>query len=881
MTPLIELLRSRQPKGNMEIRRMIWHPARGKKAKDGDGQYKMAGRIMRNDPQQLTEFLYKADGDYFHGVNTRTPGTSSGTKIDIHEIISLFVDVDFKKVSSKVVTARIKGFEFPPTAIVNSGYGLHYYWVLMKPILIRGSEEVINQAEGIGLGLANYFDSDHVQNIDRILRLPGFVNTKWSNRPVCREISVKGPLYKIDDFTKYWREPLAKPDNRIVLGQIEKEIPDKFVQLRKKEKQVQQTWDGKRSNLTDDSRSGYDMAMAGLLAWRGFPPEEIASVLSQMPSGKGSDATSAYFSYTISKVLESTHVDETPEDMDKTYVIRDGEMCRIKEVKEGNMIVPLCNFTAKVNEQIILDDGMETTRSFVVRGKLASGSTLPDVRVPAVQFNGMVWVTREWGLHAIVHAGQATRDFLREAIQVYSPDATERKIYTHTGWRHEPDGWIFLTASGAVGRDGYEVELGSDLSRYSLPLEPEDPAEAMKVSLELFKIAPASIIVPLWSAVFGAPLAESLPVDLSILLEGPTGSMKSTVAALFLCHYGSFTRILLPGSWASTANRLERDAFRLKDVPFVVDEYVLTSINRRELEAKASRLLRAQGNRSGRGRLRADLTERPTWPPRGLIISTGEQHPPGQSLLARALLVRMQRSQIDISALSRAQNLEHRLAHAMVGYLSWLAPQMDKLPEVLRANFEVKRREATTKGQHLRVPEVLAHLWLGIDYGLTYAEEIGACSTKEAQRLRKESWDALTGLGKLQGQLLFDERPLLKFLRVLSTMVTQKKAVLHARGYSEELSNSDVQLLGWWDKEFLYLMPEASYKAAYKFCQEAGDPLVVGPEALNRDFLEAKISVVDKGRLTATVWLGAKKGKRVLKLSLAAIKRELGEAFPT
>ena len=230
---------------------------------------------------------------------------------------------------------------------------------------------------------------------------------------------------------------------------------------------------------------------------------------------------------------------------------------------------------------------------------------------------------------------------MREAIQTLSHNARSRRVFTHTGWRELDKRWVYLTTGGAVGQTGFEVDLGTELSRYRLPYEAHNRVDAMRTSLELLDLAPFSTTAPLWAGVFRAPLVNAYPVDLSIWLEGMTGSLKSTLAALFLSHYGDFDRIHLPGTWSSTANQLERRAFLLKDVLFVVDDYAPGAMDRRELETKASRLLRSQGNLAGRGRLKSDLTERLAYPPRGLILATGEQHPPGQSLLARTLVVEL------------------------------------------------------------------------------------------------------------------------------------------------------------------------------------------------------------------------------------------------
>jgi hypothetical protein len=183
----------------------------------------------------------------------------------------------------------------------------------------------------------------------------------------------------------------------------------------------------------------------------------------------------------------------------------------------------LCNFTASVDEEVILDDGVEITRAFRVSGRLACGEALPPARVTASRFADMKWVTEWWGLRAVVRAGLATRDCLREAIQRLSPDAPQRRVFTHTGWREIDGEWVYLTASGAVGRDGFEVDVGPELHRYRLPRVPESEVEAMRASLALLDVAPLTVTVPLFAAAYRAPLASALPADLTIWIEGTTG----------------------------------------------------------------------------------------------------------------------------------------------------------------------------------------------------------------------------------------------------------------------------------------------------------------------------------------------------------------------
>ena len=616
----------------------------------------------------------------------------------------------------------------------------------------------------------------------------------------------------------------------------------------------------------------------------GHTVAELEEVVAQTPLYSPGEAESAPVAESLSPQPDpAPAVEDGPEwsaPLDPgPYLIDRGRIC-IERVKEhGPVRTALCNFAARVSEEIILDDGAEATRAFLLDGELCTGERLPQVRVPAARFSGMTWVADLWGFSAIVNAGLSTQDQLREAIQRLSPVPRLRRVFTHTGWRELDSEWFYLTAGGAVGRDGCEVDLGPELARFSLPRTPENEVEAMRLSLKLLDLAPLTVTAPLFAAIYRAPLASAWPLDFSLWIEGPTGSLKSTIASVFESHFGHFSETALPGAWSSTANQLERRAFILKDAPFVIDDYAPSGMDARELETKASRLLRSQGNLSGRGRLRADLSERPAYPPRGIIIGTGEQHPPGQSLLARTLLVELDRTQVNLSALTEAQRTAARLPHAMAGYLLWLAPQMGGLPKILREAFEGARHRATAGSEHLRVPGALAHLWIGLDCGLRYAVEVGAIPGAEAEGLKARCWDALWELGDRQAQSVEGERPSWRFLTVFGALLAQGRTILLNKDSRSDTYNGNAAMVGWQDEEFIYLIPEAAYRAVIQFCRESGEPFPVRSVRLLRDLEKEGLSDCSEGRHTATVTLGGQK-RRVVKIWRERAEALLGEALP-
>ena len=176
----------------------------------------------------------------------------------------------------------------------------------------------------------------------------------------------------------------------------------------------------------------------------------------------------------------------------------------------------------------------------------------------------------------------------------------------------------------------------------------------------------------------------------------------------------AWTRRHLPGSWSSTANATEGLAFAAKDALLVVDDYAPRGAagDRQRLERDADRLLRAQGNRAGRQRMRADGSLRPARPPRGLILSTGEDVPPGQSLRGRLLILEVSPGDVPLARLTPHQHAAAAglLARALAGFVRWLAPQYGELCGRLPAERAALRERATT-GPGRRGPPASSPTW--------------------------------------------------------------------------------------------------------------------------------------------------------------------------
>ena len=329
------------------------------------------------------------------------------------------------------------------------------------------------------------------------------------------------------------------------------------------------------------------------------------------------------------------------------YFVERGRLCLEGFDRKGvPYTTPLANFQARIEGEITRDDGLLRKKEFEISGSLDTGRPLPPAQVPAEKFDALAWIKREWGAAATVAPGRSLGPHLVNAIHAHSQGKTpktpafkRRTVFCHSGWRQIGGAWRYLHGGGAIGPgEPIEVDLGENLQLYRLPAP--GGLEAAQASLRFLEVAPWEITAPLLAIIYLAPFADLLKIDFSLWIYGPTGAMKSTLAALAMCHYGEFDRRTLPGSWFSTVNSLERLCFTLKDSLIVIDDFcpAASAKDFHHLSEKAWRLIYQAGNRSGRGRLAPDLSARPNYYPRGLVVSTGEVLLPGQPRAPRPVI---------------------------------------------------------------------------------------------------------------------------------------------------------------------------------------------------------------------------------------------------
>ena len=610
--------------------------------------------------------------------------------------------------------------------------------------------------------------------------------------------------------------------------------------------------------------------------------------------------------------------DEEEEENPCPYEMTENGIFWEKENAGGTTITPLTNFRARIVSDIERDDGRDTSRTF--RIKAGINGTEKDLEISSPQFTAMNWPTKYLGADAIIYPGFSIKEHARCAIQMISEGHTKERIYEHTGWRIHDGKNIYLSASGGINETGKSdemaVDLQGELAAYSLPAPPDREAlkNAVKDTVDLLKLLPEEIAVTLIASVFRAPLNHACASNFSVHLTGHTGSLKSEIAALFQGFYGkAFTSKNLPGAWESTENALEKMAFLAKDTLFVVDDYVPegSSYDASKLQKKAARLLRGAGNQAGRNRMNADKTLNSAYYARCIILSTGEDVPPGQSLRARMMIFEVNRSEVNLPLLTTAQKKrdEGMFTSCMAGYIKWLAPKLENMKNTLSTKQQRYRscaiQAASEKDQHMRTPDIVASLMLGWDWFMDFAEELGVVTIDDGTGLRTKAWEALLKAGKEQSQFHKAEDPVIRFIMLLSSVITSghahiidsetgvepndaamwgwKTVPAWRDGYRKEEWQPQGERIGWLSEADLYLDPESSFAAVQKVARNQSAPLMITQRTLWKRLAEKNIlASIDDGRKRNVV-RKVIQGKRrtVLHLKSETIVRSVGKSGPT
>jgi P4 family phage/plasmid primase-like protien len=192
---------------------------------DDPGDQRMRGvfytveHTLNNWPQvfeELENFNRTQVENIHHGVNPRFRRPKKlGKNPDISHYVAIWIDEDFKDQEAIVrkhfadTVALLKEQNLEPSVVIESGRGLHAYWLFDQPYPTADARPVC-------AGIQKHFQlSDTINDPRRVLRLPGFINLKEPKDPKwCRITEATWKRYSILDFKDYVVEPTKTQEEK-------------------------------------------------------------------------------------------------------------------------------------------------------------------------------------------------------------------------------------------------------------------------------------------------------------------------------------------------------------------------------------------------------------------------------------------------------------------------------------------------------------------------------------------------------------------------------------------------------------------------------------------------------------------------------------------
>ncbi len=146
----------------------------------------------------------------YFGVGARK-SSDSGKKENIGYINSAWVDIDEKDSLRKADAIKLlNDWDFKPTYIIDSGHGIHAYWLLREPI---NDHEEFSQLEKINKRLVSKFAGDkNCTDYARVMRLPGSTNFKAEpiEAKIIQSSQHQYELFELEEWLPETREVAPK-----------------------------------------------------------------------------------------------------------------------------------------------------------------------------------------------------------------------------------------------------------------------------------------------------------------------------------------------------------------------------------------------------------------------------------------------------------------------------------------------------------------------------------------------------------------------------------------------------------------------------------------------------------------------------------------------
>ncbi|MDP9473315.1 MAG: DUF927 domain-containing protein [Chloroflexota bacterium] len=368
----------------------------------------------------------------------------------------------------------------------------------------------------------------------------------------------------------------------------------------------------------------------------------------------------------------------------------------------------LGNFTARIMEDRQHVGAEDRGGAVFLIEVVIDGQTPVRGEITAAEFENnqtlRIWL-RKIGRSKLRFKPKLIDDIRNAILAAHHAECTT--TYDITGWADIDGAEHFLMPGYTVGLSQPRVRLPAQgrLDGYSfVALDEEETRAALRVLVEvLLEVMPPRIAYPVLAHVFLPPIHRWLGTTDRYLLHllGATGTLKTTYATLAMALWGEVFAAAPPtATWGSTVNALEAMASYAKDVPFLIDDYKPGMVTSNDIV----RFLQNYADGTGRDRLTRESDLKQSKIVQAHLLSTGEDAPTGEaSVMARSLILRLERGDARLDHLREAQTHARLLAGLMPRFIAWLFA--DKTREAgVRQRFQNLQEELRFKRALSRVP---------------------------------------------------------------------------------------------------------------------------------------------------------------------------------
>ena len=291
------------------------------------------------------------------------------------------------------------------------------------------------------------------------------------------------------------------------------------------------------------------------------------------------------------------------------------------------------------------------------------------------------------------------------------------------------------------------------------------------------------------------------------------------------------------------------------------------------MNGTAQAIMRAYGDRTGKGRLRSDSTLMESRPPQGNAIITAEFAPDiGESGTARYFALELKEKDVDLKNLTSYQReaTKGTLQRCMYAYTQWIKETFlcseeakQEWVRFLNSYFLSCREEFRKSGIrcHGRVPEAVTHLQMGMDFFLLFLKEKEVMDEESNAEIQQRFKKILYRLAARQAESIDQDKPTHKFIRKLYALLESNQAYVDDKNNPGELGFGTC--LGYQDDTFLYLHSELCHKVVRKFFEEQGENFSCTHKSLLKAMAEEGLILPGASQNTRPLRVGNKQ-KRLL-----------------